>query len=544
MAVSKMNNAVAAGGDGDGEAWDVIGSPLDEGVDRKIPAYADVFQLALRPQPGEKRREICEVRWGKIDKDAARLNGLAGAMEEIVRVVRGGKDRLAHDWKGESFEAFKLAIDTVEKTLTDHANAARATATGLTDAMSATRTLYTSYRDKSTGILSFQGIPRPDEFVKIDDAKCAELDWAFIPDRVGPARDKIRGLAITKSREQWFWHENGLFDVSDDAQTIRDESTRIKSSLEGKINEWYVATDGVRTGVTDLYEAALENLRLMAELKVFSTMQVPGATPPADDGGGGGQDDNGGGGGGSSDRGGGGGPQMPPPPPMPEMPAAVPPGTPGTPEMPPAPAPGLEGTQPTPGTDSAPETVTIEDGDNKISVQSPDGQGNVKITIDDGTGQPKSYNLDFGAGTDPLGAGANPPGAASEKDADGKTRDEFDPAGPSAPGTAVDPDAETVRAGQDGKCVISEPPLTITAERPAGQQDTVLVTVDDGSGTPPKTYTLDYSEPSTGQPGHTGDPVQTGQPAQTKEDPSLGGPRPGGAEAPQQLATEPVSADA
>lgn len=554
-ATSKMNNAIAAAGDGDGEAWDAIGAPLDEGVDRTIPAYADVFMLDLRPKPGDKRLEICDVRWGKIAKDAGRLNGLAGAMDEIARVIRKGKDQLAHDWKGESFESFKLAIDTVEKTLTEHAKAARTTATGLTEAMTATSSLYTSYRDMAKGILSFQGIPKPDEFVKVDEAKCAELDWGYIPDRAGPARDKIRGLAITKSREKWFWHESGLFEVDGDAQTIRDESIRIKTSLEGKINEWYVATDGVRTGVTDLYDAALHNLRLMAELKIFEGMRVPGAPAPGETGG---TETGGGGGGGGGNQtggggGGGGGSSMPPPAQMPPQPdlSSLQPEVPVT--------PGLEEQTPSaPGTDTAPETVTIEDGDNKISVQSPDGQGHVKVTVDDGSGQPKSYDLDFSTGTDPLGApvpAADPEGRPSSTG--------FGPEGPAEPGAEPGSDAEVVKAGPDGKCVISEPPLTITAERPAGQPDTVLVTVDDGTGKP-TTYTLDYSEPtdqsgtgqaSTGQPGAAqagvgqpgasvlgGDqPVAKGDGTarpQTGGDPGFGGSHPVQGEMPQQPVAE------
>ncbi|MGH8879534.1 MAG: hypothetical protein ACRD0P_19660, partial [Stackebrandtia sp.] len=138
-----------------------------------------------------------------------------------------------------------------------------------------------------------------------------------------------------------------------------------------------------------------------------------------------------------------------------------------------------------------PETVEIKDGDRTISVTSPDGAGHVKVTIDDGIGQPKTYDLDFGAptsptGTDPVQTPPSTPGGPNV------------PPGPGLP--VVDPATglpvgETpVHAGADGKCVIQDGALTITAEHPPGSPDTVKITIDDGSGKP-TTYTLDYSEP-------------------------------------------------
>jgi uncharacterized protein YukE len=156
------------------------------------------------------------------------------------------------------------------------------------------------------------------------------------------------------------------------------------------------------------------------------------------------------------------------------------------------------------------ETVTIDDGDHHISVTSPDGQGQVKVTVDDGSGHPKTYTLDFGEGSTP---GSTPDGLHGGG-ADGGTAGggahaahPGDPQfGPQGGGDNAD---QPIKPGEDGKCVIHDGDLTITAERPDGSDDTVKVTVDDGSGHP-ATYDLDYSGDGPqatqdgNQPGHPG----------------------------------------
>ncbi|MBP2322518.1 hypothetical protein JOF56_002903 [Kibdelosporangium banguiense] len=159
--------------------------------------------------------------------------------------------------------------------------------------------------------------------------------------------------------------------------------------------------------------------------------------------------------------------------------------------------------------DQTKETVTIQDGDRKISVQSPDGEGHVKVTVDDGTGKPKAYDLDFSAGT---GAPAQP----------GDGRPQTLP--------ALETPSQQVQAGPDGKAVVHDGNLTITAERPPGTPDQIKITVDDGTGKP-TTYLVDYADPANGtvttQPGRpTAEPYPAPQSGFT--DPSgQSGPAPG-----------------
>jgi uncharacterized protein YukE len=122
MATQAMNNKIAAA-DPDGECWDVIGVPLDQGVDHTCVDYDVKLELGLSPKPGAKRAEVSDVKWGRIEHDAARLDGLAAAVENISSVVKKGKDQLAHEWQGESFDAFRTGIERVEQTLNDYAAA-------------------------------------------------------------------------------------------------------------------------------------------------------------------------------------------------------------------------------------------------------------------------------------------------------------------------------------------------------------------------------------------------------------------------------------
>ncbi|WP_018682762.1 hypothetical protein [Actinokineospora enzanensis] len=227
------------------------------------------------------------------------------------------------------------------------------------------------------------------------------------------------------------------------------------------------------------------------------------------------------------------------PPKMPEPGATDPSSVPGTPQPPTPQPPSL----------SAPETVTIQDGDRTIGVQSPDGQGHVKVTVDDGSGKPKTYDLDFSAGSGGVGpdgkpvvgadgqpvvgpdgkpvtdghagSAGQPVGGSQAIGADGKPvagaqtvlgpdgqpivvgpdgQPVIGPDGKPVTGsfgpegsTQSDPSVQHVQAGADGKAVIHDGDLTITAERPADSPDSVRITVDDGTGHP-VTYTVDADD--------------------------------------------------
>jgi uncharacterized protein YukE len=547
MATQAMNNKIAAA-DPDGECWTFIGAPLDQGVDRTVPDYDGKLELNLNPKSGAKRAEISDLKWGKITHDAARLDGLAAAIDNISSVIKKGKDQLAHEWKGKSFDAFRTAIEKVEKTLNDYSAAIKTTGQGVNDAISGIQVLYNRYRDSSQTILKFDGMQAPSEWWKMSEDSGEFLaehcisshgwsDCTYNNDeQQGIIKDKLVNNKLFNQLEKWDCTDNPGVTVSQYRDTVRWAEEE-RTAIRNKINEWYQATDGLKTRVSQAYDAMLDNMRIVADLKVFQSMQTPAAPAGTGDGStgtgstGDGSTGTGSTGTGSTGTGstgtgstgtGSSGIQQPPidqPDTQPE-----PPGT-GT------------GT----GTDpQANESVTIEDGDRKITVDSPDGQGHVKVTVDDGTGKPKTYDLDFG--TSPTGAqpGTDPVHTLPYPDGSGTGTPGQPEPGPGVPGQ--DPSAP-IQAGPDGKCVISDPPLTITAERPAGTDDKVVVTIDDGSGKP-TTYTLDYAAGGNGQPIAQPQPLRPGIPdGEARILPAVdqgvyeSGPRP----VPPPTPTEPVN---
>ena len=149
---------------------------------------------------------------------------------------------------------------------------------------------------------------------------------------------------------------------------------------------------------------------------------------------------------------------------------------------PPAAAPSVSA--PT-GNNGHPETVTIHDGDSTIQLSSSDSRGRVKLTVDNGTGKPKTYDIDFGEGTGGVGGlGLSGPagtrGAASESKGIDSTE-------------SVDANGvRHVHAGPDGTATIHDGKETITVRQPDGDSGDMKLTVDDGTGKP-KTYDVDFT---------------------------------------------------
>ncbi|WP_037314758.1 hypothetical protein [Amycolatopsis orientalis] len=137
-----------------------------------------------------------------------------------------------------------------------------------------------------------------------------------------------------------------------------------------------------------------------------------------------------------------------------------------------------------------PETMTVEQGDRKISMAEPGADGKMGISVQDGTGQAKDYNLDFGDGKATPGTG-DAAGGPVHRD----TAERLDQQAASRPLASP---GQVHQPGPDGKIHIEDGGLKIIAERPSGPGGPTLVTVDDGSGHPSK-YTLGEDEPAAGR---------------------------------------------
>jgi uncharacterized protein YukE len=460
---------------GDEHSSQLIGDEaINSAVEQTIPGYEKILGFKLETSAHERHTRLGGLAFGKIEKDIARLKGLASAIENISSVVKAGKEQLAQDWAGESYDAFRANIDNLEKTLNDYQAAVGTTAAGLETALSGIRTGYEKYRDHCLGNhfnwSKFKLSP-PDHWSRMTAdsgeylaerctsahmmADClynedglveiidGELTTKELFDGCLEKWDCTQDLGVTASQYQW---------VVKAADEQRD-------AIHQKIDEYCTEADDLRELVTNAYDVSLDNLRIVAETNVFSHLSVAGGGAPAA----GGDPEQGSPGGspGGGSPGGGAETMMPPPLPNPaqEPVQAAPP-------------------EPTdPAAAGQAESVQIKDGDRTISVTSPDGEGHVKVTVAGADGQAKAYDLDFDAAS-----GQEPRPAAGP---DGRPLADGASSGP--------PDAQPVPAGTNGKCVIQDGPLTITAERPLFDPGTLKIEVDDGVNEP-TTYTLDFDE--------------------------------------------------
>jgi uncharacterized protein YukE len=500
-AVAPVDNADLAIS-GDDHSKDIIGAEaINKAVEHTVPGYDEKLDLKLATSALERHSRLGGLAFGKIDKDVARLKGLAAAIENIALVVRDGKAQLAQDWKGDSYDAFRTNVEKLEKTLDDYRAAVETTAAGLETAMSNIRAGYQKYRDDCLNDHFNWGDLAPPETWWRMSADSGEYlaehctSWHDIDCRYND--DDVVAIIDGKlTNNPLFNDQLEKWDCTDDlavamtqygyvVKSARDE----REAIQGKVVAYCEEADGLRELVTNAYDASLDNLRILAEASVFSHLSVPGGTEPAgsgDPGPGGGDTggDTGAPGGGEPGGGypGGGGS------PGPGSEAVMPPPLPNpAPEPEPAPVePAATEPAETPGTG---ESVQIKDGDRTISVTSPDGEGHVTVSVAGADGKAKTYDLDFDAAS----------GTTSQQ-----------AAGPD--GAPADPKAAHVPAGTNGQCVIKDGPLTITAQRPLFDPGTIKLEVDDGVNEP-TTYTLDFDEAADqGRPGDD-QPADDAQPA-------------------------------
>jgi len=464
---------------GDEHSKDIIGAePINKAVEHTIPAYDEVLDLKLATSAHERHNRLGGLGFGRIEKDIARLRGLAEAIENISTVVRDGKDRLAQDWQGDSYDAFRTNIEKLETTLNDYKTGVETTAAGLETALSGIRNGYKAYRDHCLSEhFEWGELPAPDTWWRMsaDSAEFLAENCNSVHDLWDCYYNEDEYLPLIDGKLTNDPLFNGTLVKWDCTQNIEvvlgqynwavETATEQRKAIQGKINAYCDEADSLRSTVGEAYDLSLENLRILAEANVFSHLSVPGATAAGGDPGPGpGSDDPGPGAGGPGPgEGGPGEAAMPQPSPEPAP----------APSPSPSPEPADAAVEPAAATDPVQpaadgESVTIKDGDRSISVTSPNGEGHVTVTVETGEGKPKSYDLDFDAAS---GMGPRP-GAAE---------------------TPADPGAENVPAGTNGQCVIRDGDLTITAERPLFDPGTIKLEIDDGVNEP-TTYTLDFDE--------------------------------------------------
>ncbi|MFL6124028.1 MAG: hypothetical protein ACJ73U_30975, partial [Actinophytocola sp.] len=464
------------------------GDPLDKPIRDVVPAYYEKLGLGDKNIAMSKRGEILDLHWGRIEQDGAALNGLGLALENLSGAIDANVREVGKQWSGESFDAFRTAMDKIRTTLDAYSAAAKKVGGILLEAMTQARSMYQDYASATQQSLSFTHMPPPDQWHKMDERTGVHLASVCV---VPPPFCKKDDGAVTPILKDQFATTHQLASCEAESCEMNLERVRlmythlVRSGKDGRekirkiVHDWCGATDQFKENVESVLKIAVDNVHALARSQAFSSLKVVGGTGDGQPTGGG---DPGSDSGGSPAPGGG----------YPDGGAAVEPivEPTTTPEPSPEPAPEPDQAQdaaaaeppadpsePTPPTDPAadPGAVTINDGDRTIGV-SDKGEGHVNVTVTDASGTTRTYDLDFDAASGLL------------RSADGQPAPEG---------------VEQVPARTDGKCVFQDGDVTITAQRPLFAPDQITLTVDDGTGKP-TTYTVEFPDtPADAQPPAT-----------------------------------------
>lgn len=285
---------------GTGECSDEIGQPLDHGVERLLPEYDEKLQLKLNPTPGEKRKEISGVHWGKIEREAARLSGLAAGLADIARCVREGADKIQDSWEGDAAEAFQGRARQLVAHLSEYSASLQHAAKAVEETMSKARELYgggeSGYRAFCEDFFKFEAVPKPHEIHRVDgstigaiplcgftchaeepgQAQIAEIPLGYDISEYGRramasayATDKI----LTEKWYRWYgWEWDGA-NHEQDINTAMKESLNQVSPIPMLVNIWYTATEGVKTTMSENYRAMLDLLEKHAGTEMFRKLK-------------------------------------------------------------------------------------------------------------------------------------------------------------------------------------------------------------------------------------------------------------------------------
>lgn len=501
----KLDETARQAGDGDAGC-----SNSDELLDAGAPAlkYFETFLPLYQSINGGKFRKMMQgdasfdairkrydeqrhIDFTKFATDAEQLTTAAQQQREQHTEMANKLASLWNHWEGpasqksqEYFANYSKSVDKVIQSLNDTAGVINASCKAVADQV----------REKARWVL--------DNITDINTAAGKSPNQIKTIIEVAnkgthASDDKLKEACAIFNIEV----DDGCFEDETFRQKVADEATiwlntAFMPEVEGRYDAFMQTCDNVKEGVDEAWKVLTDHLAKVEENPFASTGENSGGDQGRGGGGGGGGGGTGGGGGGGGGGfagggggggfaggggGGGGAPSMS----IPEMPKPEVPEPGG--ELQPD---GQDSLQTMPGVldPSQQDGVTIEEGDRKITVSRPDDQGNVRLTVEGPDGQPKTYDIDFDLGG---------PGEAQDdiQSLGPYPADQGAGSFPVNPGQAPDEQGtvQTLRPGPDGKAVIQDGDVTITAEYPPGQSDRLLVTIDTGDGTP-TTYTVEFDE--------------------------------------------------
>ncbi|MEV0065262.1 hypothetical protein [Amycolatopsis sp. NPDC050768] len=516
-----------------------LGLPGMKTFDIWVPLFNRAVALVGTYQPANRNDlyklydEQRKIPFTKFMTGADEFTALSGAVVNASTDVEGQLSTNLADWQGSAADS----ANNFRKNYTADAKVVSDSATHAADAMkSACGFVGKACRDKANWVIKYRvdslgqvTAPDLDRIIRI-----AEL-------RSNASQDDFKHCAKFLDQESQQMIDDDSCNLNDDTiNHIVDQCNIYLKDNFGKFFDGYIrdfktmctnthtAVDGAWRALTDFFAQLPQD--------PFSNVDQaappdPGTTKPASSSGGGG---GGNGGGGMPSAGGGGGTPAIPKVDLPKTPDATDPALNPVTHQPLETDPATGKPYPIdPRTGEAiktaePETMTVEQGDHKIAMIEPDSDGRMGITVDDGTGHPKQYNLDFDDPKDGAAAVPGQPGLQGQPVHSGQPVQPGLPGQPTLPGQTTpgfgpqghdgaqltDPSGKTYEPGLDGKIHIEDGGLKITAEQPSGPDGPTVVTVDDGIGEPVK-YTLGDDDKPDALTGT--DPTGTALPGTTAQ---------------------------
>lgn len=484
----------------DEQCWHVVGDPLDKPIRERVPDYYDKLELGDRRIAMTKRGEILDLFWGRIEQDAAALQGLNVALVNLSTMITNNVTAVRDQWSGESYDAFAVAMGKVATTLNTYATNVGKVAEILAEAMAQARTMYGEFAQYTLQELAFKGISPAEHWHKMDfqtamdaAAACSCGGGGFVCEKLhNEGVTKIKGKFATTRQLEAFRHEpcwDNLQHVLNLYDKLVRDGEEGRASIRSRVEEWGGQTDQLKQNLREMLRVAIGNLYKLGRSGTFASLHVMGGGQPSGgdagypSGGDAGYPSGGypsGGDAGYPSGGDSSGDAATAAPIVDPTAAAADPSAAVRPEAPAA-QPEAPAAQPEPPAAEDPGTVTISDGEHTIGVSNPGVEGHVTITVTGADGVTKTYDLDFDAAS---GLG---PRTTGEQ-----------PASPDG--------VEQIAARSNGQCVIQNGDVTITAERPLFAPDQVTITIDDGAGGVSR-HTIDFPAPQ--DPATATEPVRS-----------------------------------
>ncbi len=105
----------------------LLGPRLNEAVRHFANGYLEKLELGPAHKATDERAKLLDLQWGRIEHDGALLQGLGIALENFAVVFGENVTKLGETWKGESYDAFKVSMDKVQRTIAAYGEYAKAT---------------------------------------------------------------------------------------------------------------------------------------------------------------------------------------------------------------------------------------------------------------------------------------------------------------------------------------------------------------------------------------------------------------------------------